>query len=477
MNVQEIAVFGLHGRLNIKVPIKDNKVIMTGRNGIGKSTVLNILCFTLSRQWHRLCEYEFKKVSIKIAGRRFTIEKNDIELFSRPLFRRQQMRGAQRLSRRVSGGIRPSVLREIRRDPREAQDFLAQDFSTMLPSQERYYSRKLRVPRSYLLQLRGILLHEGFSEQLDPEDESEIVALDKFLREKLNHKIIYLPTYRRIEKELEAIFPGLSEDYKEFGSTQLPEENSSLLIELVQFGMDDVGDLIRHTLRQLKDDARTNLNNLATTYLREVIRGEAAKFEIRLIRNLDDDKIDRILGRIEEPNLMDQDKDHLRGIITALKKDSSNRTENDSYVAHYFGKVVDIFANIFEKEMPIRNFVSVCNSYLEDKKLVYDENAYTLDVRGDDGTKIRFRYLSSGEKQIVSLFAHIYLSEGTNYFIIIDEPELSLSVDWQERLLPDILASGSCHFLAAVTHSPFIFNNALDESAIDLQEKTVVKSQ
>jgi hypothetical protein len=34
--------------------------------------------------------------------------------------------------------------------------------------------------------------------------------------------------------------------------------------------------------------------------------------------------------------------------------------------------------------------------------------------------------------------------------------------------LPDIVKSGKCHFLLAVTHSPFIFENELEKYAIGL---------
>jgi hypothetical protein len=47
---------------------------------------------------------------------------------------------------------------------------------------------------------------------------------------------------------------------------------------------------------------------------------------------------------------------------------------------------------------------------------------------------------------------------------------LSLSIFWQENLLPDIIDSGKCEFLFAVTHSPFIFNNKLDKYATSLNE-------
>jgi predicted ATPase len=78
--------------------------------------------------------------------------------------------------------------------------------------------------------------------------------------------------------------------------------------------------------------------------------------------------------------------------------------------------------------------------------------------------------LSSGEKQIISLFSHIYLSGAPGYIVIIDEPELSLSVPWQKRFLPDILDTSRCNGLIAVTHSPFIYDNKLDIYAHSIDE-------
>jgi predicted ATP-binding protein involved in virulence len=51
---------------------------------------------------------------------------------------------------------------------------------------------------------------------------------------------------------------------------------------------------------------------------------------------------------------------------------------------------------------------------------------------------------------------------------LIDEPELSLSIDWQQKILVDIASAPSCQQLLAITHSPFIFDNVLDECAVPL---------
>lgn len=103
-----------------------------------------------------------------------------------------------------------------------------------------------------------------------------------------------------------------------------------------------------------------------------------------------------------------------------------------------------------------------------------------------NGKQLNFNVFSSGEKQIISLFAKLYLlplkeldwsSESKileslpnkKFWMIFDEPELSLSVEWQKTLLTDILKSNRCDFLFVTTHSPFIFKNSLKFHTSDIR--------
>ena len=63
--------------------------------------------------------------------------------------------------------------------------------------------------------------------------------------------------------------------------------------------------------------------------------------------------------------------------------------------------------------------------------------------------------LSSGEKQMLSFLCYNAFNDETTIFI--DEPELSLHVDWQRLLLPTLLdqSTGNQFFIA--THSPFVY--------------------
>ena len=63
--------------------------------------------------------------------------------------------------------------------------------------------------------------------------------------------------------------------------------------------------------------------------------------------------------------------------------------------------------------------------------------------------------LSSGEKQMLSFLCYNAFSEKTTIFI--DEPELSLHVDWQGILLPTLLEQATTNQFFIATHSPFIY--------------------
>ncbi len=69
--------------------------------------------------------------------------------------------------------------------------------------------------------------------------------------------------------------------------------------------------------------------------------------------------------------------------------------------------------------------------------------------------------LSSGEKQMLSFLCYNAFNQGMAVFI--DEPELSLHVDWQRRLLPTLLKQGQKNQFFLATHSPFIYSKYPDK--------------
>lgn len=76
------------------------------------------------------------------------------------------------------------------------------------------------------------------------------------------------------------------------------------------------------------------------------------------------------------------------------------------------------------------------------------------------GTNINNFYdFSTGEKQLITFLVYttIKLPKISPSLVIIDEPELSLHVNWQNKLLKNLLKKKNIKVLSA-THSPYIIN-------------------
>ncbi|MGE7989680.1 AAA family ATPase [Pseudomonas sp. NPDC089554] len=80
------------------------------------------------------------------------------------------------------------------------------------------------------------------------------------------------------------------------------------------------------------------------------------------------------------------------------------------------------------------------------------------------GQMVTFNQLSSGEQQVLLLLGKLVASAGPGNVLLIDEPEISLHVHWQQ-LLPSLFSRIAEHtgsqFLIA-THSPTLVANAQD---------------
>jgi molybdopterin converting factor small subunit len=279
-----------------------------------------------------------------------------------------------------------------------------------------------------------------------------------------------MPTYRRIEQGLDVVFPKLQSDIRRYTHDELHGiRQNTRYTEIVRFGMEDVTASINRTLGTLKEESRSQFNSLAASYLRDIVRGNADLFDREEISALSDGDVVALLSRVEEDLLSEADKSTLLEVITRVRSGRRELDIKEKFLAHYFSKIVAVSNSLKKADTDVRAFVDICNKYLKPfKRLVYNDRTYEIVVETEDDNPVEMKDLSSGEKQIVSLFSHILLDSDSRHIVIIDEPELSLSVLWQTELLPDIMSLGRCSMLLAVTHSPFIYEN-LQSHARDLQ--------
>lgn len=80
---------------------------------------------------------------------------------------------------------------------------------------------------------------------------------------------------------------------------------------------------------------------------------------------------------------------------------------------------------------------------------------------GDAANAINSEQLSAGEKQMLSFVC--YNAFFRDSVVVIDEPELSLHVDWQRTLFPTLQSQGTSNQFIIATHSPFIYSKFPDK--------------
>src|SRR5690606_8449529 len=72
----------------------------------------------------------------------------------------------------------------------------------------------------------------------------------------------------------------------------------------------------------------------------------------------------------------------------------------------------------------------------------------------DESNELRLMDLSSGEKKLVIILLFSCLFD--NLLILMDEPELSFSITWQEKIIEIITSLDNNNSYLIATHSPFI---------------------
>jgi predicted ATPase len=101
---------------------------------------------------------------------------------------------------------------------------------------------------------------------------------------------------------------------------------------------------------------------------------------------------------------------------------------------------------------------------LRQQTIVFTDTA--IEVQTGSQEKLSLSSLSSGEKQALNIFIESLLA-GFNTFLI-DEPEISLYIDWQRRLIASMHQLNNEQQIIAATHSPEIMADIPDKNIFRL---------
>lgn len=103
------------------------------------------------------------------------------------------------------------------------------------------------------------------------------------------------------------------------------------------------------------------------------------------------------------------------------------------------------------------------------KKIIRSENEICFQK---EETKLQPYQLSSGEKQILSILLTALTEDGKSHVLFMDEPEVSLHVDWQQSLIDNILLLNPNVQIILTTHSPAVIMNGWIDKVTEVTDIT-----
>ena len=463
--VKRFKINKLHGYKDIEIVFPGSVLVLIAGNGSGKTTILNALHAFLRRRFNRLQSIDFESIECE-----FNDGDEVIRLYKNQLVDRDASVSEHLSSVATFGSVAEDDIYE----------FLS---STYQPNRGSSFYRDHPV-------VRAIYDNSPWGYQEIDEHFDEIYSLiggeesielrdigEKIAKAVHGIEIVYLPTYRRIEN------PMLSPRGRRRAPTprrRLVQEGA-LMHEPAQmnYGLEDVEARLEELSVEVERISNLEYRSASATIIDEALANSIASASVMPEELPELKSLARFLLRVSradrhvlfDSNVQDLETSARRRIDAINELYESGRIyEPDQNVLRYFlSRLGSVIEKTKETEAKLQRFVEACNGYLVDssdeKSFVYEPNSMRVTVVNKfTDTVVPLGQLSSGEKQVISMLARLYLYNKRN-LVLIDEPELSLSLDWQRKIIPDMLGSGSIAQLLAITHSPFIFENELDPFA------------
>lgn len=177
------------------------------------------------------------------------------------------------------------------------------------------------------------------------------------------------------------------------------------------------------------------------------------------------EEIEDISNKLSE---LDERRKSLKRVGLLDNKDSTSIDKNDIDLASEAIKLYikdsnlkfDEYENLKEK---ISLFMDIINKRFNHKKLLINKDngfEFIQNIDSEENKQIPMSRLSSGEKNELILFFELIFKSRKENLVLIDEPEISLHISWQNLFVEDLKR---VHELIGInvliaTHSPDIIN-------------------
>lgn len=428
--ISSFSINGLFGTFNHSVFLKDDGItIIIGKNGIGKTYFLNAIDNFFSLKWEFFIDLEFDSIEFVLNdGSRWTV--NKVERDDKLLFEINES-GKKEESFEFDLTILENISKRSYYSPSDINQ-KAIEISKIVPTINKIsYNRFLDEETG--LQYSRTELIEEFGNQLvqrrvySPIEKEKITGkiakiIDANKTEFVETQRIYniedgeLATRENITYYAKELVRMINETEKEYNEVSV-KLDSNFVFDLVNYSQNNPVDehsiLNRYNELIKKTQILSRMGLLSSEENRKAITIEQAK---------------------ESANAIDL---YIRNTEEKLKK--YDKLKNN--------------VSLFKK---------IINERFEHKELYIDrDKGFLVKSTSVEKRNIPLHKLSSGEKNEFNLFFKLIFLTDKDSIILIDEPEISLHVEWQNAFIQDlqgIIEKNNFRVIIA-THSPDIIDD------------------
>jgi predicted ATP-binding protein involved in virulence len=440
MKMLSVKIQKLFGYADIDIPLKqsDDITLIHGPNGCGKTTILELIRSVLKSDYARLKRIPFHSCAMKYDD------------------------GASLSIVKVEG----PVTEESGRPPTRPIQF--KYCSTDSSGKESTFEQKWSTPRERTFPMAWIereipeLIRTGSSEWLN-RLTGETMSLDEVLEQYSDQ----LRTQRQVKQVPDWLEMRLSSaDIHLIRSQRLllsphqrryPDQDvrRAPIRETVDYYARELGRTISEKLAESVNIAQSLDRTFPSRLLQTSTTGDVTEEALRQLYAAIEEKRQRLMG----VGLIDDE-----GRV-ALPTQAMEETER-KVLALYLDdteKKLNAFADI---ERKLTTFCDILNGKMSKTKTVTIDRrkGFVFSPVHAPEQKLQPTQLSSGEQHQVVLFYELLFQASPGSIILIDEPEISLHVDWQRQFLKDLgkVNSLSQHTFIIATHSPQIIHDRWD---------------